>query len=238
MSKEHSTAVKPGTLSDDTFGGEPSIGIPTNWLWADVDPFHHFSDPVFNDVDWELGNRLIPLISVYAAVLLGSTFEQWQKLLPELKRIAVLPLAFAQDTAAVRKVKCDFAAEQLRSLEKWVPGLDSSAEQAVCYFRKTFCEIPPENPAEEEAALLYFKRLTPGMPWSLVRVPYPEKRALNINHTQYALLDGTRSLLETIRIAHNAGMMAKLSEEGLKRLLNELYYLEKYGYLSCIKKNA
>ncbi|MBR1952203.1 MAG: hypothetical protein IKA32_06485 [Lentisphaeria bacterium] len=231
-------AVKTGTLSDDTFGGEPSIGIPTNWLWADVDPFHHFSDPVFNDVDWKLGNRLIPLISVYAAVLLGSTFEQWQKLLPELKRIAVLPLAFAGDVPAVRKVKCDFAASQLRSLENWVPGLESGAEKAVAYFRKPLKEIPPENPAEEEAAKLYFKRLSPGMPWSLVRVPYPEKRVLNINHTQYALLDGTRSLLETIRIAHNAGMMAKLSEQGLKRLISDLYYLEKYGYLSSFRKEA
>ena len=155
-----------------------------------------------------------------------------------MKRIAVLPLAFAGDVPAVRKVKCDFAASQLHSLENWVPGLESGAEKAVAYFRKPLKEIPPENPAEEEAAKLYFKRLSPGMPWSLARVPYPEKRFLHINHTQYALLDGTRSLLETVRIAHDAGMMGKLSEEGLKRLLNELYYLEKYGYLSCIKKNA
>ena len=225
-------AVKPGTLSDDTFGGDPAIGIPTNWLWADVAPFHHFSNAVFSDVDWELGERLIRLIAVYAAVVLGASEQQWRELLPRLARIAVLPLAQAQDSADVRKVKCDFAAGQLRSLEKWVPGLETCAEEAVRYFRKPVKPLPPGNPAEEKAASLYFRRLLSGVPWSLVKIPYPEKRRLFLNPTQYVLMDGTRSLLDTVRLAQNAGLMGRISERGLEKLMDDLFYLESYGYLA------
>ena len=30
-----------GTLSDDTIGGDPMLGVPTNWMYIEVGGHHH-----------------------------------------------------------------------------------------------------------------------------------------------------------------------------------------------------
>jgi hypothetical protein len=229
----------PGTLSDDTFGGDPMLGVPTNWMYTEVGEHHHTSDPIFSDVDWEMAGTVIRLVAAYTAFLLTAEAGDFKSLLPNLAALAVKPLGNSSDTPFVRKVKCDFAAAELASLERWEPGIiDAQApEDAVAPFRLPGAEIIPGTDLEREAAELIVTRLEPGTPWSLARVPYPEKRYFDdfrIVPLQYALCDGRRTLLETVRMCE-AVIPKRWGDRKLAALLDTVRYLESYGYLRLVK---
>ena len=228
-----------GTLSDDTIGGDPMLGVPTNWMYIEVGELHHTNDPIFSDVDWEMAGTVIKLVAAYTAFLLTAEADDFKSLLPNLTALAIKPLDNNSDTPFARKVKCDFAAAELASLERWAPGtIDAqAAEDAVAPFRLPDAEITPKTESEREAAELIVTRLEPGTPWSLARIPYPEKRRFDgyrMVPLQYALCNGQRTLLETVRMCE-AVSFKRWGDRQLAALIATLRYLESYGYLRLTK---
>ncbi|MBP5182000.1 MAG: M28 family peptidase, partial [Lentisphaeria bacterium] len=64
-------AEMPGNLSDDTFAGDPAIGIPTNWFWTPSGIFHHNSGKYFQP-DWRLVKEKFPVIAAAVECLLTN----------------------------------------------------------------------------------------------------------------------------------------------------------------------
>ena len=232
----------PATLSDDTMGGEPLLGVPTNWLFVENEPspFHHSSNPIFNDVDWDLGRRVATLDAAFAAFLLTATPADYAELLPDLKRLATVRLERYRDEEPWRRnARCDFATGQLRSVNDWCPGAiaDDEAEAAVAAWRLP--DEPPAPLAENEriAAQMVVQRLVPGTPWSLANIPY-EKRSYcgrgRINRIYYTLLDGRRTLLEALRIA-DASLGTHADDDAIGDVIRFLRLLAQYGYVRILR---
>jgi len=232
---------RPGNLSDDTMAGEPLLGIPTNWLYVEngPSPFHHSSNAVFADVDWILAEKVSCLVSVFAAFLLTADRSDYESLLGDFERLArEQVIRHADDIPYQRKVHCDFAEGELLSVNGWMPGLVSpeKAAGAVAGLRLPDAELTAETPNEKNAAQMVIKRLQPGTPWSLARIPYEKRNYFGGRRKPlyFTLLDGKRTLLESVRIA-DAMLGKNTSDEDIGKLIKFLRYLADYGYVKILR---
>ena len=232
----------PGNLSDDTIGGESSYNVPTNWLFVENDPspLHHSSAPIFFDVDWELAERGSKLVATFAAFLLSAGKEEYLSLKDALIELALEKATdYKDDTPYQRKVRCDFAAGQLASVNQWQEGIFSDEEISALLAdaRLPDVELKAETENEKAANTMFVTRIEPGTPWSLNKIPYEERDYCNgrINKVYYTLLDGSRSLLEAVRMC-DAIFRRDTSDQSLGNVIRFMYYLERYGYVK-IRKN-
>ena len=232
----------PGNLSDDTIGGESSYNVPTNWLFVNNDPspLHHSSAPIFADVDWDLAAKTSKLIAVFIAFLLEGSSDDCRAIKNDLISIALEKASdYSDDTPYQRKVRCDFAVGQLASVNDWFPGVFADGEIAALVepIRLPEANLSVQTVNEKAAASMFVTRIEPGTPWSLNKIPYAERDYCNgrINKVYYTLLDGSRSLLESIRMC-DAIFRENTSEESLGNVIRFMYYLERYGYVKISKK--
>ena len=226
-----------GNLSDDTLAGEPSYNIPTNWLYVENEPspLHHSSSELFNGVDWELAETVSTLVATLGAFLISADKEDYEAVLPELTDLAVSAVTDHRfDTPFERKVRCDFAAGQLESINNWMPGImdQQSAGAIIAPYRIDGDELTAATENEKTAARMFVTRQITGTPWSLAAIPYAERNyhGGRINKLFFTLCDGTRSLLEAIRIADVAHYNTT-SDEKIGCVIKFMRYLEKYGYV-------
>ena len=228
-----------GILSDDTIGGDPEINIPTNWIRSKTSVFHHTNGRLYADVDWELSGKLVEIFASYTMFTVNSDKDEIRALLPELQDIA---LAFLKpdDTAFARKVKCDFIAGQLISLNRIAKDAITvnEVEQLLEPLRPAGVEYKAQNETEMLAAKTVVTRNFPGTPWSLAKVPAAEKRPFPYKPQplHLALMDGKRSVLEAIKI-YDVFNCNTMPPEKIAMVLDYLEYLEKYGYLSISKES-
>ena len=155
--------------------------------------------------------------------------------LPALQHFAVEQAsAHRFETPFCRKVRCDFAAGQLLSVNEWMNDLITPAEveALLAPSRLPLKDMPPVTENEKIAAELFVKRLHAGTPWSLAAIPYEERDYCNgrINKVYYTLLDGSRSLLDAIRIT-DAALSCKTTDEQLGCVIKFMQYLSRYGYV-------
>lgn len=228
-----------GSLSDDTFGSDPMINIPTNWLMTPSNVYHHTSGRLFADVDWDLSGEMIKLQTVYLAFMLSADKVDMQNSLERFKQLAQLELD-EKDTPFARKVKCDFMLDQLLSCNRIVPGSVDAEDikNWVDQYRLPDADLPVDNAVEAEAAKLVVLRKQIGSPWSLARIPLAEKRkfAYAANPLHIALFDGRRSVLEAVKTANVFNGNSMMSEAKLQAMLDFLYYMEKYGYWQIVRR--
>lgn len=227
----------PGNLSDDTIGGESSYNVPTNWLFVENEPspLHHSSAPIFGDVDWVLAKEVGTLVATFAAFLMSADAGDYQALKPALCSFAKEKASdYKDDTPYQRKVRCDFAAGQLASTNAWQEGVFSDEEIADLLkdIRLENAELAAVTENEKAAAALFVERIEPGTPWSLAKIPYAERDYCGgrINKVYYTLLDGSRSLLEAVRMC-DAIFRVHTSEESLGNVIRFMHYLARYGYV-------
>ena len=227
-----------GRLSDDTFGGDPMIDVPTNWIYSQPGIYHHTSGRLFADMDWERSGELLRVQSAYTAFMLGARAEDFRNLLERFKAFAVQEFD-AADTPWERKVKCDFAAGQIASCNRMAPGCVAPEEIAAWIdpYRLPGAELSIANATEADAARIVPVRSQPGTPWSLARIPAAEKRkfAYSPHPAHIAMFDGRRSVLEAVKTIAVFQKRA-MPEAELAAMLAYLAYLEQYGYWQLLRK--
>ena len=186
-------------------------------------------------MDWELAETVSTLVATLGAFLISADKEDYEAVLPELTDLAVSAVTDHRfDTPFERKVRCDFAAGQLESINNWMPGImdQQSAGAIIAPYRIDGDELTAATENEKTAARMFVTRQITGTPWSLAAIPYAERNyhGGRINKLFFTLCDGTRSLLEAIRIADVAHYNTT-SDEKIGCVIKFMRYLEKYGYV-------
>jgi hypothetical protein len=245
----------PGTLSDDCWASEPSVGIPTNWFHGSSrDPrgdYHHCDAPIFDDVEPEVMAKLVPMIAAYSAVMICGDREHYKGLAVELEKVAAYWLETEKNFAAGRaaagkmsktdalwrnKVMEMLYLGRMESFNLFYPGLVTP--KLPVHWADDFYETLSDReltPAEQEAAAVRYRILTHGMPFSQARVPAEERVCWGeIPELIWALLSPERSVLDAIRL-RDAVHSACTTDAQIRHILNYFRFLAKYGYLEEVK---
>lgn len=231
----------PGNLSDDTMAGEPLLNIPTNWLYVENNPspLHHSSSAIFADVDWALAEKVTKLVTVFATFLLTAGRSDYEGVLGDFRRLARAQVRrYADDGPCDRRVRCDFAAGELLSLNGWAGDLLSAeeAEGAVADLRLPGPGLMPRTHNERIAAQMVVERLQGGTPWSLARIPHAERIDFGrpCKPLCLVLLDGRRTLLEALHI-DDVMRRERTPEPLIGTAIRYLRYLAGYGYFKILR---
>jgi len=251
----------PATLSDDTFGGDPMIGIPTNWLYNASGIFHH-NTGLFFKPDWLNIKQRFPVLATAVINLLnpvGADFEKCAKLMAETA-IDELKTVFKKIAQRFKRNKLkkdkaltwcvawyDYEYGRMKSLEHFAPDALKNIDwktpllDALKEIKKDLAEIEPpkeESPACLEASHLIVKRLCAGAPFSLAKIPYQEKNNFGFSNPKllFSYFNGKRSLKEAFDLVECALDSTETTEKEMDDCIKYLSYLEKYDYLKLEKK--
>ena len=246
-----------GNLSDDTFTGDPMIGVPMNWVFSGAPRnIHHNSSPIFMEADWELGRDMACLMGAGALTLAAADDKKIRKLAAMLSTSATAEFAAttARTIAAVKAgelaasvaregLKCSAAYQRgrLLSLNRFSDGAVKKSYVESLFdkpLKTALRAITPEakrvlTPAEQVAAGMKIRRLVPGVIMSQARIPRFERRHLH-PYADFDLVlslsDNRRTLLEAVRIVDFISGHTTTEAE-LAGLVADMEFLEKYGYL-------
>ena len=246
-------------LHDDSFGGDPDLDFPTLWIEEGTGKYHHNKHAAFNDIDEALTPRVLSLITAYLAEMLCFTPEELKE-----RCIPYILAFYRQKIREVRKALHDkvidafeagyrlklakhFAEGRLLSLNRLKAGLVRKQEIHSLLDPITHSWKAPKaksaslTPMEARADRMVVKRLQRGcIPFSLNRVPADERILwpCATNRPILPLSDGKRSLLETLRMQrYTENIPVKpFTDDALKMYIEFMEYLEKYGYVSIIRK--
>ena len=251
-----------GSLSDDTFTGDPTIDVPMNWVVSgNPRNLHHNTAPVFMDADWELGRDISCLVGACLLTLALAGKREIRELAAlsssmataefaaEARRIAEAASS-GKITAAAARFDLEVFAGDLRGrllfLNRFVRGavdkkeveslLDRPLKAAVRNFKGQ--AAPQSSPVELIAGGMTIRRLTTGIVVSEARIPRFDRHRLSgyadIDLLQ-SLFDGKRTLLEAVRTA-DCFSGRTTSENELAKLIGDMEYLEKYGYIGIVRR--
>ncbi|MBQ6471004.1 MAG: AAC(3) family N-acetyltransferase [Victivallales bacterium] len=227
-----------GSLSDDTFGGDPALDIPTNWIHTPCGDFHH-NTGVFFVPDWRDMRKKLPVFAAALETLLtmDSFLDYSDTALHEYETRADIILADAKLSNHERK--CYLDAEFMRQTGrlKFAERFDGRHRDAGKLLRAhedrlaQVEALPCQefNSAEYRALNLKVTAKVMGPPFSLARVPFAERRKIKGLRTLWPLFDGSRNLLECIRIM-DCDSGHRTSAKEIRQVMETLRYTAKYGY--------
>lgn len=245
-----------GNLSDDTFISDRTIGVPSQWLWTRVGPYHHSSAWFREEMnDWPLGAQIAQVIAGYVGAMASAgpdDVRQFRDLtvqgmvdemLAQRRRWAE---ALGQGKLKAEDVRrqVEFFAEwqegRLQSLGRMYPEADvAPLREEVEAAKKEALEalslqyVPVEYVARSDvqgvARTLIPIRTTMGMPFSQARIPVAERIA-GTHEQALNWADGRRNMLEIAqRVGWEAG--ALVGDEWLEQFMAYCRVMEKYGYI-------
>ncbi len=241
----------PGTLSDDCWTAEKTVDIPTNWCMSTScdarNDYHHCDAPIFDEVEPEKMAKLVPMLAVYAAVLVCADKEHFASMAEQLEKTAAYWLERRKNLVAGRtasgSLKKTEALWQIKAAELLYLGRMESFNRFYAnvvtpalpaHWADSFYDTLPDREltdTERKADGIRYRITTVGMPFSQVRVPAAERVSFpGIPELIWALLEPERSVLEAIRL-HDGAFSCKTSDESIERYLRYFHFLEKYGYL-------
>ncbi|MHB1354683.1 MAG: zinc-binding metallopeptidase family protein [Anaerolineae bacterium] len=258
---EYPIVTVPGTLSDDTFISDRTIGIPTQWVWTRVGATHHSSlwlQEEFND--WHLGSMIARLIISYIVRLTTTKQQNTTALLEAMEQsltgegavqVAEWIESLSRNGLSLRQVKRQseqwflWQRGRIESFAGMFPDVDLTAIRDVVenfeHTLETVLSHYPEDsnnmgPMEAEAHRTVLLRTSLGIPASQARVPWGERIAES--HEQ-ALnwADGVRTVSEIAALAQPLATPAE-EEEWLRRFMRYCRLMAKYGYLELIARNG
>ena len=228
-----------GNLSDDTFGGDCLMSVPTNWLYNRSGVYHHNTGTGFLP-DWPLVKERFPMLADtvlqlicrdsfpdYVPAALAS-FEESVKTVLNDETLTAAEKAFRV------KVFCQYNIGRLESLKKFA-GSTFDPQELYAQRDRILEGLSEEETLSEIDSILsqtVVERFEPGCPTSLAKIPHKERKAFKSpgNRLFFALCDNSRSVLEALRTAE-AALGSHSSQEQHEKLLEHLKYLENYGYL-------
>lgn len=255
---DRSVSTMPGTLSDDTFCSDDQIGIPSMWLHNGTARYHHNFCPAFMNADWDLAHDIAAVMGTLFAQLATGDRTVFQTIRKKCEKIALETIKnkciIIRNELEKGKISSFDASEkicyhkdqilkQLSSINRYCSGkvsnevvkkIKSWVQSAVKSFRvpkggRTLFGI------QAIADRTVVKRVVPGTLMSMVHIPQPERRNVEIPDLLYILLDGKRTVFEAIKLFEYEKDII-FSDEQIKTTINELKYLEKYGYVEVISK--
>ena len=230
---------KKGTLSDDTFPGDPAIGFPVIWLHSPSGHHHHCTD-VYYQPEWPWCRDKFNILAAALEELLTLDFKPDYEVraVREFRRAAEAVLKNADLSNYEKNIRFEAEYERyaamLRSWERFsgrkvdlrpLTALrDQLKKKLPEYWKDQFRTV------EYRAMNVVPERLVVGAPFCMSRVPYAERRRVSISRPLWALFDGKRNLLECIR-TWDMESGYRTSDASIQAILRDLPYLEKYGYV-------
>ena len=227
-----------GNLSDDTFGGDPALGIPTNWIHSPCGDYHH-NTGIFFKPNWRDMRTKLPVFAAAIETLLTmDSFPDYSDMALNEYEARAKDILF-NDKLSNHERKCYLEAEfmrqsgRLKFAERFdghpreISGLLRAHEERLAQVQA----LPYQefNAAEYRALNLKVTAKVMGPPFSLSRVPFPERRKIKGLRTLWPLFDGSRSLLDCIRMI-DADSGRRTSKKEIKEVIETLRYTAKYGY--------
>ncbi len=228
-----------GSLSDDTFGGDSALDIPTNWLYNRSGVYHHNTGTGFLP-DWSLVKERFPMLadSVLQLICRDSFPDYVPFALAEYEKAVTAVLNDENLSAGEKAFRINvfyhYNIGRLESVKKFVP-YTYNARRLDDLRRKSLAALPPAEELSEidhKLSRIVVERFIPGCPSSLAQVPHGERKAFKApaGRLFFALCDNRRSVLEALLTAE-AALNSRSSQEQHQTLLEYLKYLEKYRYL-------
>ncbi len=233
-----------GSLSDDTFGGDCLLDVPTNWFYNTSGVYHHNTGTGFLP-DWVLVKERFPMLAESVLHLISaSEFPDYTPMAAAMYEKSIAKLMADEKLTSREKafrieVLCRYNVERLESTAKF--GSAPFDVQKLYTLRDAaLAEVPGREPLSEidrELSETVILRSAPGNPTSLAKVPCKERRGFKTpaNKLFFALCDGKRSVLEALLTAE-AALDCLSSQEQRRQLPEYFQYLERYGYLKINKK--
>ena len=228
-----------GNLSDDTFAGDPDIGIPTNWVRSPGNPYHHSTSRYYLP-DWRLVKEKFPVLSGALETLLtgGPSGNYNARAVRDFKAAAAEILKNDVLTGFEKTVRLeaeyDRYSAMLASWEKFTGGKADYKPLRKQYEQLKIKTGPVRyelfSTAENRARNILPERLLPGCPFCQSRVPYAERRKISMPRLLWSLFDGSRDLLTCIRIM-DGETGGRSDPARIKSFIDALHFLEKYGYV-------
>ncbi len=231
-----------GNLSDDTFCNDSFFGkngIPTFWLHHCCDKSHHNTGYLYQP-DWEACREQLPVFAELTETLLCA------EKLPDYSARAAKEFISAarnilrdQSLSAYEKqirIQVEYLrnSNRLSSVTSYTGQHSCSARLDAAYDK--YSAIAAKLPSAEFSAPEYramhliVSRGKYGYPFSLSLIPENLRRKLHLDRVLWAVFDGTRSLLECIRMA-DAELNKRTPETEIPALIEDLKLLERYGYV-------
>jgi len=240
-----------GSLSDDTFGSDPQLDIPTLWIFNCPDRFHHCTCPAFNDIDPDMVGKVLILLGTYLAGIVGDDRKRIAQ-----KAVSMALKEYAKDiddikfeikantlTAMQVDFRCRVAEMMVRGRVKSLDRLEKDlydakrVDEAIAKIAATAPTIGQYDlsPQRCRAANMVATRLTRGIPFSLGRIPYdelPTRKDFPIRSEPqfYALFDGQRSVWECAELLTSFYRSKPWKDANIAKLIKYLEYLAEYGY--------
>ena len=235
-----------GNLSDDTFGGDPDIGVPTNWVRCPCGSYHHNTARYFQP-DWLLVKEKFLVMAGALETLLtdGPSGNYNARAARDFKTAAAAILKNDVLTGFEKSVRLEAEYNRYSAmLASWERFTGGKADYKP--LRKQYEQLKTKtgpiryelfSTAENRARNIIPERLLPGQPFGQSRVPYAERRKISMPRLLWSLFDGKRDLLTCVRIMEeDTGGHAIAAS--IKNYIEALRFLEKYGYVRLLPAAA
>ena len=247
-----------GNLSDDTFSASEEWAVPSLWPPTSCAKYHHNAGPSVMDADFTLAYDVARFMGVLTGILALTEKEKVHKLVKRIKKLEKEALKQKIDRIladlyegklslydAPEKI-CfhgNLAEEKLMSFNRFWKGSVAKEDCEVFHeiAQEAIESLPvPEKEqrlfgAEKEASRFVVKRLREGILMSLAAIPQKERKGKSIPDMVYMSLDGKRTLREAVKM-WEFDRDCTTPEETYSRYMDELRYLEKYGYVKITLK--
>lgn len=227
------------------------MNIPTNWIHGYCNGNeHHHNDGIFFEPDWSLTEQVYPVLAVALKKLLtmNSPPNYINRSLYYFTTKAKEILQNSQYSSMQKKIALQtffqLAKGRLSSIERFdFPSQNTQKlEEAFTLFttkiRSNSGDREELNQWEYRAFHTVVTRIRSGVPLSLTDVPVNERlQWVGASRALYSLFDGKRNLLECFYMLE-AESGQHFSEDAIKKELETLRFLEKYGYVSLTKNTS
>jgi len=252
-----------GNLSDDTFGADTALNIPTCWLHIPTYPGrHHLTSPIFSDVDWDIAKDILG--TILSATALAATCKRkvnckyiTSTVVRGVKDDAKAAFKRLRKELADRKTNCfaaniiakfliDYHTGRAAELNRFIPrAVDVKAIRKDIkaagkkYAPEAFeTDIYELTPAEARMAYMTIKRNGVCQPMSLARMPKEERHGFAAEPQMLlcALLDGKRTLYEAYVIS-NFMLERPDKKAEVAGIIEFFRRLAKYGYYTITEDN-
>jgi len=248
-------SFQSGTLSDDCWMAEKTVDIPTNWCLSKSfntkSDYHHCSAAVFDAVQYEKLDKLVPMLAAYSAVMICADKEQFANLAQKLEKTAAYWLETKKNLVAGAAAKGKISKQdamwknkeaemlyigRMESFNRFYPGTVSP--ELPLHWADGFVDnltVRDLTEAEKRADAVRYDVISEGIPFSQARVPAKERVSWpGSPELVWALLSAERTVLDAIRLA-DAAFDITTSDETIDYYLSYFEFLEKYGYLKKVK---
>ena len=231
-----------GNLSDDTFAGDPDIGIPTNWVRSPCTGYHHSTSRDYLP-DWLLVKEKFLVMAGALETLLtdGPSGNYNARAVRDFKTAAAAILKNDLLTGFEKTVRLEAEYNRYSAmLSSWERFTGGKADYSP--LRKQYDQMKTKtgpvryelfSTAENRARNIIPKRLLPGQPFGQSRVPYAERRKISMPRLLWSLFDGSRDLLTCIRIM-DGETGGRTDPARIISFIDALHFLEKYGYVRLL----